>query len=165
MESDGEGATQDVDAEQRSGDPVRSQLDVRRTQEPVEPASITLPVQPYVGGHGRTAPVISAAPLVPFGDVDARARRLVEWAQEESAYLRTHDVGLFSPADVQGRTGFANEGLYELLPALQADLARLRAACGRGPMWRATSALCDQAAEAVQSYYLLWQRLRRERGR
>jgi hypothetical protein len=153
-----------VDAEQQSRDPV-SQLYVRRAPEPVEPASITLPVQPYVGGHGGTAPVVSAAPLVPFSDVDTRARRLVEWSREESEYLRTHDVGLFSPADVEGRTAFADQGLYELLPALQADVARLRAACGRGPLWTATRALCDQAAEAVQTYYLLWQRLRQASGR
>lgn len=140
-------------------------LYVKGGQLPVEPASITLPVLPYVGGNARSAPVVQVAPLPSFGNVDQRARRLIAWAREESAYLRTHDVGFFSAADVAGRTGFADEGLYELLPALQADMARLRAACGPGPMWRATRALCDQAAEAVQGYYLLWQRLRQEHGR
>jgi hypothetical protein len=154
-----------VEPERQGDEHAEPHLHVTRAQQPVEPASVTLPVQPYVGGHGRVPSVVDVAPLASFADVQARARRLVEWAQEESEYLRTHDVGLFSPADVEGRTGFADEGLYELLPALQADAARLRAACGRGPLWTATRALCDQAAEAVQTYYLLWQRLRQANGR
>ena len=121
-------------------------------------ASAVVPAPPDVGAgvSGGAA----WASRVTFADVDARARRLVDWAREESQYLRTHAVGLFSPADVDGRTAFADEGLYVLLPRLHADAARLRLACGRGPLWSVTKELCDQAADEVQQYYALWQRLR-----
>lgn len=136
-------------------------LQVVGGREAPDPSSAVLPSQPFIGGGGRSTVVAAAG----FADVDSRARRLIGWAHEESEYLRTHDVGLFSPGDVAGRNGYADEGLYELLPALQADAARLRAACGRGPLWSATKALCDQAAQDVQSYYALWQRLRDNAGR
>lgn len=154
-----------VEPEQQREQKAPPHLHVKGGQLPVESASITLPVPPYVGGNARSTPAAEVAPLPSFSSVDERARRLTAWAREESEYLRTHDVGFFSAPDIAGRTGFADEGLYELLPALQADMARLRAACGPGPMWRATRALCDQAAEVVQGYCLLWQRLRQEHGR
>lgn len=91
-----------------------------------------------------------------FADVDARARRLVEWAADESAYVRRHPVGVFSPADRSGRDAFADEALYELLPRLLRDAWQLRADCGDGPLWARTKALCEQASRDVQAYYLLW---------
>lgn len=99
-----------------------------------------------------------------FDDVHRRARRLVQWAQEESRYLHSHDVALFSDDDVLGRDRFADEGLYELLPQLLADAATLRLHCGRGVLWQEIKVAVEEAADGVQRYYLLWQTMRDRRA-
>lgn len=130
----------------------------------VETDSIVPAVAPRVGvAPGRGAPRRRPAPPT-FLDVDSRAHRLLAWAAEESAYVRSHDVLLFSRQDVDGRTRFADEGLYELLPRLNEDAARLRYSCGPGPLTQATLALCERASAAVQDYYLLWQQMREQIG-
>jgi hypothetical protein len=146
---------------------VRERVYVTHSPETSTPGvtSMTGSVQPYVGASAATAAALQRSAPPRFVDVDDRARRLLEWAREESRYVRSHDVAVFSDADVMGRTGYANEGLYELLPDLLSDCARLRAACGRGPMWAATRQLCDEAARAVQSYFQVWEQLKREHAR
>ena len=133
----------------------RRRVRVAHTSGPVDAASSRLLPPPQVGTAAALAGP-SAGPT--FEDVDARALRLVEWAEEEAAYVRTHDLSLFSREDVAGRDAFADEGLYELLPRLHADAAALRLGCGGGPLWERTRGLCEQAAAAVQAYYLLWSR-------
>lgn len=123
------------------------------------PASIAAPRTDHSGGRPSRSATESRV-AVTFADVDARARRLVGWAEEEAHYIRTHAVALFNDVDREGRDTFADEGLYQLLPNLNRDAGLLYSSCGAGPMWSRTNALCRQASQAVQSYYQLWQELR-----
>lgn len=144
----------------RQEDPVptrRGSLQVAHVDGPVNVSGTQLPTSPRTGGNARGVP---AAVPASFADVEARARRLLDWAREESAYVRSHDVSLFSPQDVAGRNWYADEALYELLPRLLSDVARLRLACGRGVLWDHTRRLGHESSEAVQAYCLLWQQTR-----
>jgi len=142
--------------------PARPRATVRvRKAAPANssPTAVAPPPNERSGSRGGWAfPGPRAA--VSFGEVNLRARRLIEWSAEETAYLQSHVVALFSRADVEGRTYFADEGLYDLLPRLRRDAWMLRAACGIGAMSEETDDLCRRAARAVQEYYRLWVRLR-----
>lgn len=133
----------------------------RGAVDAADPASTEVQPTLKVGSGGKLAGRRRVDPRVRFDDVLERAQRLVQWAGEESRYLRTHDVSLFSSEDVRGRDGFADEGLYDLLPRLLEDAATLRFHCGRGVMWDEIRAATRTASEAVQDYYLLWQTMRR----
>lgn len=126
------------------------------------PTSLALPDPGEVGGRGGTREMNAQPVPVRFADVDARARRLIVWSAEESEYLRSHDVTVFSPSDRAGRDYFADESLYELLPRLRGDAAQLRLECGPGPLSARTKKLIDQAARDVQAYYELWTTLRQQ---
>lgn len=134
----------------------------------LDAASADVPPTPQIGAGGsvsgrraaQTSVDVPPTRSVRFDDVMARACRLLQWADEETQYLRTHDVGLFSPDDVRGRNGFADEGLYKLVPRLLNDAAALRLHCGRGVLWDEVRETTERAACAVQAYYRLWTTLR-----
>lgn len=129
--------------------------DALATSIDVEPA-------PDTGSGGALPRTATGTAPVRFDDVLARSRRLRRWAEDESTYVRNHDVRLFSGGDIVGRNGFADEGLYELLPQLLCDVALLRLYCGRGVLWDQVQAAGEEASRAVQDYYRLWQSLRDE---
>jgi len=131
-------------------------LTVRRL--PPEQAARAAVTSTRTSGQGEG----SAGPAVPTGipAIAQRAERLIEWAAEESRYLRANDVATFSAADRHGRQGFADEALYELLPAVRTDTARLRVLCGRGPLTDGLAELVKRAGYAVQAYCALWAQLR-----
>ena len=138
-----------------------ARLSLGRLGENGGAASVAVPTHPRTGGGGGSRHVLDALALPSFDDLDARAERLIQWADEETRYLAGHEVRLFRAEDVQGRTRYAEEGLYELLPRLNADAARLRAACGRGLLWDRTWALCQEASRDVQAYCSTWEQARR----
>lgn len=110
--------------------------------------------------RGAAGPPPGGDDRVTFEEVRARAERLRDWAADEVRYLDEHDVATFTGEDRRGRDTYADEGLYELLPALRLDAAALRLRCGRGPLWEGTRALVREAGDEIQAYHARWAGLR-----